>query len=239
MRTDTCLTLAVIGITNQSTGFTNEDDLVGSTAAPLDPKLDTLRNNGGPTDTMLLLGGSKALDRGNNSYATNDQRGLPRPIKTILWTTNNISDGRDIGAVEMNLNRVGGQDSDGDGMPDDYEVYFGFNRDDPSDANLDADGDGMTNLQEYIAGTNPFDAQSALRIIDVEAAIPYVLARFATVVPHRGYRLERSDSLKNPNWNAIPGVPDYSATAFGSLSITDDTATGAQHFYRIRVLPLP
>ena len=45
-------------------------------------------------------------------------------------------------------------DSDGDGMPDDWENYFGL---DPyvDDANEDADGDGASNIEEYQAGTEP------------------------------------------------------------------------------------
>jgi hypothetical protein len=48
-------------------------------------------------------------------------------------------------------------DSDGDGMPDRWELAMGFNPNDPSDAHLDADGDGFTNLEEYLHGTNPHD----------------------------------------------------------------------------------
>jgi pectate lyase len=41
-------------------------------------------------------------------------------------------------------------DSDGDGMPDDWERSHGLNPNDPSDRNADRDGDGYTNLEEYL-----------------------------------------------------------------------------------------
>lgn len=46
-------------------------------------------------------------------------------------------------------------DSDGDGMPDWWEIEHGFDPLDPSDAQIDSDNDGLTNLQEYIIGTDP------------------------------------------------------------------------------------
>jgi predicted outer membrane repeat protein len=59
-------------------GFT-ADDLVGTSAKPINPRLGALRNNGGPTKTMALLAGSPAIDAGDdaNTPAT-DQRGHAR-----------------------------------------------------------------------------------------------------------------------------------------------------------------
>ena len=42
------------------------------------------------------------------------------------------------------------KDSDGDGMPDEWEVANGLNPNDPSDANGDINGDGYTNIEKYI-----------------------------------------------------------------------------------------
>ena len=42
------------------------------------------------------------------------------------------------------------KDSDGDGMPDEWEVENGLNPNDPSDANKDCTGDGYTNIEKYI-----------------------------------------------------------------------------------------
>ncbi len=43
-------------------------------------------------------------------------------------------------------------DSDGDGMPDDWEKANGLNPNDASDANGDCTGDGYTNIEKYING---------------------------------------------------------------------------------------
>ena len=41
-------------------------------------------------------------------------------------------------------------DSDGDGMPDEWERRVGLDPANPSDGNADRDGDGYTNLEEYL-----------------------------------------------------------------------------------------
>lgn len=51
-------------------------------------------------------------------------------------------------------------DTDGDGMPDEWEKANGLNPNDPGDANKDCTGDGYTNIEKYINGistTNKID----------------------------------------------------------------------------------
>jgi len=47
------------------------------------------------------------------------------------------------------------QDSDQDGMPDQWERRHGLSSRDPEDRNADNDQDGYTNLEEYLNGTEP------------------------------------------------------------------------------------
>ncbi|MFT3789404.1 MAG: hypothetical protein QM770_25025 [Tepidisphaeraceae bacterium] len=46
-------------------------------------------------------------------------------------------------------------DTDGDGMPDDWERAHGLNPNDPADANTDLDRDGYTNVEEFLYRTDP------------------------------------------------------------------------------------
>lgn len=46
-------------------------------------------------------------------------------------------------------------DTDGDGMPDVWEVRYGLNPNDPGDAVKDCNGDGYTNIEKYINGIDP------------------------------------------------------------------------------------
>ena len=52
------------------------------------------------------------------------------------------------------------RDSDGDGIPDEWELAHGMNPNDPEDANADSDKDGFTNIEEYEAQMDPQDPAS-------------------------------------------------------------------------------
>src|SRR6185436_18709031 len=61
-------------------------------------------------------------------------------------------------------------DTDNDGLPDAWEAAYGFATNNLADAALDPDGDGMSNWQEYVAGTDPTNALSYLKIDSITAA---------------------------------------------------------------------
>jgi hypothetical protein len=74
--------------------FTASINLIGG-----DPKLSALGNYGGPTQTLIPLVGSPAIDAGATTTLQYDQRGLPRVINSVP----------DIGAVEVNLTGFTGE----------------------------------------------------------------------------------------------------------------------------------
>jgi len=48
-------------------------------------------------------------------------------------------------------------DSDGDGIPDEWEIKYKLDPNNPNDGAVDTDGDGYTNIEEYLNGTNPLE----------------------------------------------------------------------------------
>jgi hypothetical protein len=65
-----------------------------------------------------------------------------------------ITDVRQVGGYpEYHGDRV--KDTDGDGIPDWWELKYGLDPKDPSDAAQDSSGDGYTNIEKYINGLDP------------------------------------------------------------------------------------
>ena len=77
----------------------------------LNPYLEPLADNGGPTKTHAITQQSPAFDAGSAFGLTVDQRGLTRPIDVPLKANNHFEsvDGTDIGAFELQPKRCAGQ----------------------------------------------------------------------------------------------------------------------------------
>lgn len=119
-------------------------------------------------------------------------------------------------------------DSDGDGMPDSYEIANGLN---PygNDTSGDADGDGMTNAQEFFAGTNPSDPASVLQIsleVDQTSA---VAVRFESIAG-KTYTIEAIDSFPAGIWTAVTEITGTG----GIIKAGDPQRTGNMRIYRVK-----
>jgi hypothetical protein len=122
-----------------------------------------------------------------------------------------------------------------DGIPDSWRLrYFGTVNNLLSQATADADGDGASNWQEYVAGTDPTDPKSVLRVSTDQA----VGQQSQDCVVHwpsvagKQYIIERSASLFGPVWTPISTI-----TGSGNDMEFHDTTGGSVRFYRVHVTP--
>ena len=136
-------------------------------------------------------------------------------------------------------NSVGGgivfsADSDGDGIPDQTEAFYGLNPGDPSDAARDLDGDGVSNLVEYLEGTALNDPNSRLSITSTtrDATTGAVNITFPSVSGHY-YIVEYKNLLDDAGWTLLS---DNIAGTGNAMTITDSSASGrSTRFYRVRL----
>jgi Tol biopolymer transport system component len=123
--------------------------------------------------------------------------------------------------------RLGVGDSDSDGMDDDWEVaQFGdLNRDGAGDQ----DGDGQTDLQEFLAGTNPTNSGSILRVLTITRLRGSGSTTVVwSAVAGRSYVVQYKDSL-DATWTNASGAIEADST---SMSFAHSSSS-PQRFYRV------
>jgi hypothetical protein len=125
-------------------------------------------------------------------------------------------------------------DTDGDGMPNSYELANNFNPNDGTDAAQDADGDRITNFQEYLAGTNPRDASSVLRITRVRRQGNDLVLSFLTATG-KTYAVERATNLPSVFWQTLTNIGPVANTNTVLTNAGGVQATNG--FFRVRLVP--
>jgi len=127
----------------------------------------------------------------------------------------------------------GATDSDGDGMPDDYEnTYFGGAT--SGDPDADDDDDGMSNLAEYVAGTHPGQGTSVLAFDPLatnQTATANLIFRWPSV-SGRVYAIWRATNAMGPYTQHIGGITADTPTN----TVTNAAPTGlGTYFYGLKV----
>lgn len=123
-------------------------NVTSSVITGTDPSLAPLGLYGGTIPVFMLRLDSPALDRGGSGGPSADSRGSPRPLN--LSGVADADNGSDIGAVEFD-----NRDTDTDGMFNDWEIQYGLNPTNSSDALHDPDGDSLNNVAEFQNMTDP------------------------------------------------------------------------------------
>lgn len=118
-------------------------------------------------------------------------------------------------------------DTDRDGLPDDWELAHGLNSGNAMDAALDSDSDGLSNMQEYIAGTNPSERESVLRLNVVHDAGNHVTVSW-TGISGRNYRVQSSTDMVH--WENLTLLLSGSGATMSAGDSPSDT-----RFYRLSV----
>ena len=153
------------------------------------------------------------------------------PTSLITWGADGLAF-RTTGNQVFLIRTILADDRNNDGLPDSWQMqYFGSLTAPGSGPNDDPDHDGMNNYQEYIAGTDPTNAASVLRLTNVRPQGNSVQLSWQGGT-NVYYRIQRTQTLNPSNWQDIYTNPP-SAVATGTF--TDVLAPSGSTYYRIKV----
>jgi hypothetical protein len=131
-------------------------------------------------------------------------------------------------------------DNDHDLIPDDWERLYGFSTNDVSDAASDPDLDGMSNYQEYLAGTDPTNGLSYLRIdaAALGSAPPASLLLTLSAVSNHTYTIICRNEAATGTWFRLVDV--QASITNRIVTVTNLLPAGvANRFYRLQTPQLP
>jgi len=142
-----------------------------------------------------------------------------------------LTDGQVSPVSEPATGKTWGWDDNGDGLPDDWQaMYWAEPMSSWPGRDVDSDGDGASNWAEFLAGTNPLDRASVLRVQVRPTAGGSGLLVEWNAVPGSVYQVQLSADLKV--WSDA-GAAQLAASSVGQIVIP--AAESASYYRVIRV----
>ncbi|HWN94088.1 MAG TPA: lamin tail domain-containing protein [Methylomirabilota bacterium] len=132
-------------------------------------------------------------------------------------------------------------DNDRDGMADAWEALYGMNSNNAADAPLDSDADGMINRDEYVAGTNPTNSLSLLKLTMTTSNLSLTTTNFGVLEfvaqTNIGYTIQYRTNLNADNWALLLNIAPQASQVRTVQVNAPNQAPDPTRFYRI-VTPL-
>ena len=144
----------------------------------------------------------------------------------VNWKADAPTPGRD-------NRRSEGEDSDGDGIPDEWEEANGLNPIVATDAAEDSDNDGLSNLAEYYAGTDPQDAASVFHLSARPLANGKIGLSFDATRDGQIVELQSTPALGQAGWEA---VMEWATENAGLQQVEIDVSDSDAQFFRLLLI---
>ena len=185
--------------------------------------------------------GSVVVNTNSGSYKTNfitlntvaAQLGLLNNIQSSNFVMRLVvyNDANTAPGATATFNVTVLEDTDRDGIPNSIEQGLGLSTNNAADAVGDLDLDGMNNRAEYLAGTDPTNSLSYLKV--EQSVVPGTAAVQFASISNRTYTIQFTDSLGAGSWSKLE---DILARPTNFVHQVADRAWTTNRFYRV-VLP--
>jgi hypothetical protein len=187
------------------------------------------------TETTFCLSTNRFGASPANGLSGNPTLGMDGRTVVFDSFASDLASGDDNRVRDAFCARLPFSDLEGDGMDDAWEItMFG---DVHRNGQADADQDGMNDRNEYLAGTDPGNGESLLRMHALALADGRRVTIYWSAVPGKTYRVQWSPRLsEEARWQDLPG----DVLALDEIaSKVDDTIDegGQERYYRIRIIP--